>query len=116
MVRSLARVIVSVSDLRRSAGFYADALGFEPYWESGELARLRSGSVDLLLHERGAESSDLGVAIAYEVDDVDRAAADAVAHGGSVVDPPGDQPWGERQSVLRDPDGHVICVVASIPA
>jgi uncharacterized glyoxalase superfamily protein PhnB len=29
-----------------------------------------------------------------------------------VVDPPADQPWGERQAVLTDPDGHVVCLVA----
>lgn len=26
---------------------------------------------------------------------------------------PADQPWGERQAVLTDPDGHVRCLVAA---
>jgi uncharacterized glyoxalase superfamily protein PhnB len=30
------------------------------------------------------------------------------------VDAPADQPWGERQAVLTDLDGHVICLVAPL--
>ena len=39
------------------------------------------------------------------VDDVDQAAERATRYGGSVVDPPTDQPWGIRQAVVSDPEG-----------
>ncbi|WP_232234601.1 glyoxalase/bleomycin resistance/extradiol dioxygenase family protein [Actinoplanes sp. N902-109] len=44
--------------------------------------------------------------------DVDDAARAVVAAGATVIDPPAEQPWGERQAVLTDPDGHVICLVS----
>ena len=34
------------------------------------------------------------------------------ANGGSVVDEPSRQPWGEDQAVVRDPDGHLVCLVS----
>jgi len=34
--------------------------------------------------------------------------------GATVIDAPADQPRGERQSVLTDPDGHVVCLVAPL--
>jgi uncharacterized glyoxalase superfamily protein PhnB len=30
--------------------------------------------------------------------------------GGEVIDPPEVQPWGEFMAVVRDPDGHVVCI------
>lgn len=41
------------------------------------------------------------------VSDVDVAAARAVELGGALVDPPGDKPWGLRQAIVTDPEGHV---------
>ena len=40
------------------------------------------------------------------VADVDATYARAIATGGSRVDAPRDQPYGERQAVVRDPAGH----------
>ena len=116
MVLSVARVIVSVSSLERSLAFY-EVLGFAQFWSNADVARLRSGSgVELMLHERGAEGSDLGLAVSFVVDDVDAMAAAAASEGGEIIDEPADQPWGERQAVLHDPDGHVICLVAPLEA
>lgn len=41
------------------------------------------------------------------VSDVDAAAGRAVELGGSLVDPPADMPWGLRQAIVTDPEGHV---------
>ena len=41
------------------------------------------------------------------VADVDAATNTAVRLGGTVVDPPTDMPWGLRQSIVADSDGHV---------
>jgi uncharacterized glyoxalase superfamily protein PhnB len=38
----------------------------------------------------------------------------ALGFGAAVIDAPADQPWGERQAVLTDPDGHVVCLVAPV--
>jgi uncharacterized glyoxalase superfamily protein PhnB len=52
------------------------------------------------------------VAVGFRVADVDDTTAAAQKAGATVVDAPADQPWGERQAVLTDPDGHVICLFA----
>jgi PhnB protein len=41
------------------------------------------------------------------VDDVDEAVAKGTRYGGSIIDPPTDQPWGLRQAVVCDPGGYL---------
>lgn len=41
------------------------------------------------------------------VPDVDAAAARAIELGGAVVDDATDMPWGLRQAIVTDPEGHV---------
>ena len=105
-------MIVSVSSLSTSLPFYEGALGLARRYVTQELASLGGASdVEVMLHERPPTPGDAGVAVSIRVRDVDAATAAAVAAGGQIIDPPEDQPWGERQAVLHDPDGHVVCVV-----
>ncbi len=112
-VRGLQRVIVSVADLGPALVLYRDALGFTEKYRADEVAMLASteGGFELLLHERPPTPGMHGVAVSYAVDDVDELTAAAQKAGATVVDPPADQPWGERQAVLTDVDGHVFCLV-----
>ena len=41
------------------------------------------------------------------VPEVDASTERAVELGGAVVDAPSDMPWGLRQSIVTDPEGHV---------
>lgn len=111
---SLARIIVSVASLESSLLFYGGVLGLTTVHSAGELATLRGDGLEVMLHERPPTPGDAGVAPSFRVDDVDAVTAAAVEVGAEILDPPSDQPWGERQSVLRDPDGHVVCLVGSI--
>jgi catechol 2,3-dioxygenase-like lactoylglutathione lyase family enzyme len=115
-VRGLRRVIVSVADLAPALGLYRDVLGFTEKYRAGEIAMLASasGDLELLLHQRPPTPGPAGVAVSYLVDDVDAVTAAAEKVGATVVDAPADQPWGERQAVLTDLDGHVFCLVAPI--
>jgi catechol 2,3-dioxygenase-like lactoylglutathione lyase family enzyme len=113
-VRGLQRVIVSVADLGPALGLYRDALGFSEKYRAGEIVALGAGGVELLLHQRPPTAGLAGVAVSYLVDDVDAVTAAAEKAGATVIDAPGDQPWGERQAVLTDPDGHVFCLVSPI--
>jgi predicted enzyme related to lactoylglutathione lyase len=114
-VTSLVRAVVSVSALDRSLNFYESALGLQRGSASSPIARLTDATgTEILLHERAPSASEAGVALSFAVHDVDAATSAAVAAGGSVIDEPADQPWGERQSVLRDPDGHVLCLVRQL--
>jgi catechol 2,3-dioxygenase-like lactoylglutathione lyase family enzyme len=108
-VRGLRRIIVSVADLDRALALYRDALGFQEKYRADDIVAL--GEPELLLHRRTPTPGLAGVAASYLVDDVDAATAAAEKAGATVLDPPADQPWGERQAVLADPDGHVFCLV-----
>jgi uncharacterized glyoxalase superfamily protein PhnB len=112
--RGLRRVIVSVAELGPALGLYRDVLGFAEKYRAGEIVMLGApfGDLELLLHQRPPTPGLAGVTISYLVDDVDAVTAAAERAGANVVDAPADQPWGERQAVLTDPDGHVFCLVA----
>ncbi|MEV5001101.1 VOC family protein [Nocardioides sp. LML1-1-1.1] len=108
----LHRVIVSVASTEAALRFYGDLLGL-PVERSGPMTRLGDGPVEVLLHERPTAPSDRAVALSLRVADVDTTSATWARAGGVVVDPPADQPWGERQAVVRDPDGHLVCLVGA---
>jgi uncharacterized glyoxalase superfamily protein PhnB len=92
------------------------ALGIVLKYEVPGIAMLvTSDGIELQLHERPPTPGNAGVAISFGVDDVDAATVAAVEAGASVIKDPADQPWGERQSVLHDVDGHVFCLVAPMP-
>lgn len=113
-------MIVSVSDLDRALAFYAGVLGLPQSPAAPGFAVLTVGepphAVELMLHERPAEPSVAGVAMSIRVADVDKITALAEQAGCRVIDAPSDQPWGERLAVLRDPDGHVICLATALAA
>ncbi len=113
-VIGLQRIVVSVADLARALLLYRDVLGLVVTAQFGEVVRLDVPGTDteLLLHQRTPTSGPAGVAVSFRVDDVDATAAAAEKAGAAIVDPPEDQPWGERQAVLTDADGHVICLIA----
>ncbi|MEV7027732.1 VOC family protein [Kitasatospora sp. NPDC093558] len=78
----------------------------------------------LVLYDRSAMAATLGTAdlpvraaaqdsamLVFRVDDVDKALALCLAHGGTLAVPATDRPeWGPglRSAHLRDPDGHLI--------
>jgi catechol 2,3-dioxygenase-like lactoylglutathione lyase family enzyme len=54
--------------------------------------------------------------VSIEVEDVDRAHAQAVERGYEIVHPLTDEPWGVRRFFVRDPNGAVINVLTHLPA
>lgn len=107
----LHRIVVSVSDLSRALGFYRDRLGLRALPGDG-MATLSvgTGDVELFLHERASAPSDRSVALTFRVRNLDAVCANWAAADGVVLDPPADQPWGERMAVVRDADGHIVCL------
>jgi predicted enzyme related to lactoylglutathione lyase len=112
---SVVRITKSVVDLSRSRPLYETALSIPLKYEMPGMAMLvTSDGIELQLHERPPTPGDAGVAISFGVDDVDAVTIAAVEAGASVIKEPADQPWGERQSVLHDVDGHLFCLVAPL--
>lgn len=108
---SLVRVIVSVNDLEAALRFYRDLLGLPATVVPGFATLRTDAGTELFLHERPSSPSDLAVAVSFGVPDLDALCMRWSSSGGDVVDPPADQPWGERMAVVRDADGHLVCLV-----
>ncbi len=109
---------MSVAEVDRALVFYRDALGFTEKYRAGEVVMLGvpGGELELLLHHRPPTPGRAGIAASLIVENVDVAPTAGEKAGGRLAEPPADQPGGERQSVLTDPDGHVICLVAPVQA
>lgn len=108
---SLARIVVSTADLDRALTFYADLVGLTLERRQESFAWLRTADgVEVMLHERPATPSPAAVAVGLFVADVDKTVAAWQDRDGGVIDPPADQPWGERMAVVTDPDGHIVCL------
>lgn len=115
MTAALARIIVSVASLEKALPLYEGVLDLKRTREfPGVIGLGLARGIELMLHERPPTPGDAGVSPIFRVADVDGTVRAAVAVGATIVDPPADQAWGERQAVLHDVDGHLICVVTPL--
>lgn len=115
MTAALARIVVSVASLEKALPLYEGVLDLKRTREyPGVVSLGLARGIEIMLHERQPTPGDAGVAPIFRVADVDATVAAAVAVGASIIDPPADEAWGERQAVLRDTDGHVFCVVTPL--
>lgn len=109
---ALHRIVLSSSSLEAALDLYGGVLGLELERSAEGFAWLRTGDgVELMVHERPAVASDSAVALTFAVVGLDAAVQRWTEAGGAVVDAPADQPWGERMAVVRDADGHIVCLV-----
>lgn len=98
-----------VEDLDRSIGFYRDVLGFElaARMDEAGFALMKAGGAELALVVRAAPQP--GGAYLY-VTGIESLLARCRAAGATIVAPLTVQPWGLRDAVVEDPDGHRIAV------
>lgn len=98
-----------VRDIEKSIAFYRDVLGFEVRnaFEDGSFALLAKGLAEVAL----VTSDDPPYAEAYlyvrGVDDLHERCQEAGCHIERALV---EHPWGLRDFVVRDPDGHLIGV------
>ncbi len=104
------------SDLRRTAAWYRDALGFE--------GDLHGDPPDFLIVSRDGARIMYALSLQpvvpnwhvveniwnvyIRVDDVDAAYAETLERGTEIDYTLGNQPWGMREFGVQDPDGHDI--------
>ena len=104
---------LAVANVGASIAFLEKALGFSRGVVLNEAdgqpryAEMRHGDSAVILVRKGDASTASGGAPALYayVDDVDRQSAAARAAGGGV-EAAEDKPWGDRISVVTDPDGY----------
>lgn len=117
--KSVSGYVCYVKDINKTANFY-EALGFE--FKRKEPNRLTTYLnwfwIDFLASDKEekpefkkeANSSDKGAGlyIYLSVDDVDAFYKNLVDKGLKPSSEPRDWPWGNREFVIRDPDGYKL--------
>lgn len=98
-----------VSDMERSIAYYQDTLGLNLAWRTvdGRLAALATGDIEvvLLVPWTGGGAPPVHSSYVY-VEDPDALCAECQEAGADIVDPVASRPYGMRDFVVRDPDGH----------
>jgi catechol 2,3-dioxygenase-like lactoylglutathione lyase family enzyme len=114
MITGLQTIVLFVSDVERARRFYRDQLGLEQVHESGGRVGLQCGATRLLLHPtEDAERGAWNVELYFQVEDVDECVARLRGQGVGVLLEPSDEPWGERNAGVLDPDGYPIYLTQS---
>jgi lactoylglutathione lyase len=110
--------ILYAADVERTVRFYCESFGFEityrwPPEGTLDFAFLRMGQLGIGMgtSERRGEGAPR-FELCFEVEDADAASARLLALGVKQLQPPTDQPWGERNAYFEDPDGNPIHVYA----
>ncbi len=101
----------------QTAAFYREVLGLEIVMDHGWIVTLSDPArpaVQLSLISADATAPEVPRA-SIEVADVEAAYLAALAAGAEIVHPLTTEPWGVRRFFMRDPDGHVINVLAHVP-
>jgi lactoylglutathione lyase len=115
----LVTVVLTVSDLDRSAALYRDAFGLDFHlddhhgddpWISGRHAATTwddGAFLHFALYESKDGKATSGAQIAFRVEDLEAAYRRALDAAAELIHEPKPQPWG-RSARFRDPDGNVI--------
>ena len=116
MFRSLFPIL-AVADVERSLVFYRDLLrGTVEYAFPDDgppvyvSVRVGSSSLGIGLDDGSTPGGVARTTLWVDVDDCDRAVEHLAAAGVPVLEPPTDQPWGERVARVEDPDGTVVAL------
>jgi uncharacterized glyoxalase superfamily protein PhnB len=107
--------VLAVQDVRESAKFYVEALGFKIIAEPAGWIFVAKDNCMIMLGEcrNDVRASELGSHsyFAYlRVDDAAAYHADLMNKGVQKVGKIADQPWGMREFAVASPDGHRIMI------
>src|SRR5262245_29298812 len=116
-----------VPDVRRTAEYYRDVLGFEigGYWDGKEVHQDAGRPVvfgivrrdQARLHFQLAEQSETGPRtsgddeasdVYFHITGVDALAEELRGRGAEILDGPEDLPYGQRELVVRDCNGRIL--------
>lgn len=115
-IKSVSGFTIYVKELDKTVKFY-ESLGFDfkkrdeeratgyMNWYSIDFIAAGKETKEEFQKDARAENKGAGIYINLSVDDVDQAYKDVVAMGHKPSSEPRDWPWGNREFVLKDPDG-----------
>ncbi len=104
--------ILNVGSVEASIAHYTSVLGFKKDWdwpaeeEDKTFAAISNGEVILFLCENAQGARP--VWIYYSVNDVDELHEKYARAGADIRQKPADQPWGAREMLVADKDGHIL--------
>lgn len=117
--------VIMTAQVAATAAFYVRHFRFKRVFDSDWYVHLQSSedaSVNLAVLQgdhptipQGCAGQVAGLLLNFEVDEVDREYARAVAQGLPVLCPLRDEPFGQRHFITRDPNGVLIDVIQPIP-
>ncbi len=113
------RVTITASDFDQLTKFYCEGLGLKPVeaWDNwqGQAVIVEAGRATLeIFDETQAQTIDQieagrrisgPIRFALQVPDLNAALERLLAHGATLIHPPVDTPWGDRNVRLQTPDG-----------
>jgi catechol 2,3-dioxygenase-like lactoylglutathione lyase family enzyme len=105
--------VLAVPDVARTAKWWIDVMGFEPWMEPDGWRFVRRGACHIMLGEcpDAIPPADLGdhqyFAYIY-VDDLHRYHSEIKDKGVDIISGPEDKSWGMREMAVRTPDGHRV--------
>lgn len=113
--------VLAVHDVKKSARFYVDVLGFKVGAEPPGWVFVKKDNCLIMLGEcpEDMHPSELGCHnyFAYlRVDDVDAYHAQLQRSGADFTSPIANKPWGMREFGVKSPDGHRIMIGQSVAA
>lgn len=110
MLRGLRTTVYHVRDLARSKAWYADLLGYGPYFDEPFYVGFDVGGYELGLLP--AVPDELPGAVTYwGVEDIEAVVAALIDRGANAVDPVTDVGEGIRLATVRDPMGNLLGVI-----
>ena len=124
MTAKLTHVCVVTEDVARLRDFYAVVLQIAPVTDRAEYVEFALNGSALsfydakAFHEYAPDAASPGrnrsVMIEFRVDDVDAEYARLVQIPVEWVKTPSTQPWGNRSTYFRDPDGNLVNVYTRV--
>ncbi len=120
-IRSVSGITCYVKNLSKTAKFY-EALGFETRKKESSHLTVYSNWfwTDFLAVDRDERaalgktgqlgSKGAGMFVYLSVDDVDQFHKELLSKGLKPSTKPQDQPWGNREFILHDPDGYNLVI------
>ena len=119
--------ILYVDDVKATLAFFHAAFGFEIGFlhEAGDYGELVTGDTKIAFSARAlmralgkspgdAKGQDPVFELAFETADVDASFEKAVRARALPVTQPADQPWGQRISYVKDPNGFLIEICSAV--
>lgn len=113
--------LVCTDKIEAQKAFYCEHFDFRPTFDSGEFLGLVSlnGSCEIsFMTPTSADKqfqSNENIAFCLAVDDVDEEHARLTAEGVKFIQPPKDNPWGDRSAIAVDPSGIKVYIYKMIP-